>query len=205
MTPTVPSGPGLVVTAPPTRFFGYYPGTVVVVTAEHGGRRNAMSAGWHAALSADPPLYGVAVAPGRFTYRLIRESGAFVVHLLPFEHARVVAGLGSTTASDGVDKLTRFGLRTVPGPVTGAPVVQEAIVAYECTLDAVHVTGDHDLMVGRVAALHHRPEAFDDALVQDGEAVPGAVYYGRGTYEELGTGTRARFAPELFREEPRGA
>ncbi|MFD1733971.1 flavin reductase [Deinococcus malanensis] len=47
------------------RFFGYYPGTVALVTAEHSGTRNVLSVGWHTALSADPPLYGVAVGRER--------------------------------------------------------------------------------------------------------------------------------------------
>jgi flavin reductase (DIM6/NTAB) family NADH-FMN oxidoreductase RutF len=85
VTDTTPSP--LVVTAPPERFFGYYPGTVAVVTAAHGTDRNVMSAGWHAALSAEPPLYGVAFGRGRYTYGLVRASGAFAVHFLPFERA----------------------------------------------------------------------------------------------------------------------
>lgn len=65
------------------RFFGYYPGTVALITAAHDGQRNVMAAGWHTALSADPPLYGVAVGRERATHALIRAGGTFGVNFLP--------------------------------------------------------------------------------------------------------------------------
>jgi flavin reductase (DIM6/NTAB) family NADH-FMN oxidoreductase RutF len=181
------------------RFFGYYPGVVAVVTAAHAGRRNVMSAGWHAALSASPPLYGVAIAPERFTHELIVKSGAFAVHFLPFAEARAIAGAGSLSGHDGVDKFALLELATVPGALTDAPILQAAYLAYECRLQARHPTGDHDWVVGEVLAVHHLPEAFDERFLQHSVALPGAVYYGRATYEALGAGERAEFPPDAFR------
>ncbi|TVR86160.1 MAG: flavin reductase family protein [Trueperaceae bacterium] len=198
VTDTAPSP--LVVTAPPERFFGYYPGTVAVVTAAHGGDRNVMSAGWHAALSADPPLYGVAFGRERYTYGLVRASNAFAVHFLPFERADAIAGAGSLSRHDGVDKFERLGLATSTGRVLDVPILHDAYLAYECRVDAVHTTGDHDFVVGSVVAVHHRPDAFDERRLQDGARVPGVVYYGRSTFEALGSGARGEFTPERYRE-----
>ncbi len=200
--PTPPTVSKLVTSAPPERFFGYYPGTVAVVTAASDGDRNVMSAGWHAALSAEPPLYGVAFGRARYTYRLVMASRAFAVHFLPFEHARAIAAVGSTSRSSGIDKFERFGLATAPGAVLDLPILQDAYLAYECRVSAVHETGDHDWIVGEVVAVHHRPEAFDEGRLQAGAAVPGTVYYGRSRYEALGSGRQADFPPETFRSEP---
>lgn len=178
----------LQVSAPPERFFGYYPGTVAVITAAHDADRNVMSAGWHAALSAAPPLYGVALGRERYTHALVMASGGFAVHFLPFEQAQVIAAVGSMSRHDGVDKFERLQLTTAPGAVLPVPVLQEAYLAYECRVTAVHATGDHDWVVGEVVALHHRPEAFDERLVQAGSRVPATVYYGRNHYEALGSG-----------------
>ena len=183
-----PAPARLQVSAPPERFFGYYPGTVAVVTAAHGADRNVMSAGWHAALSAAPPLYGVALGRERYTHALVMASGGFAVHFLPFEQARLIAAVGSTSRNGGVDKFERFSLTTGPGAVLPLPILQEAYLVYECRVSAVHATGDHDWVVGEVVALHHRPEAFDERLVQDWARVPATVYYGRNHYEALGSG-----------------
>jgi len=191
----------MLVSAPPDRFFGYYPGTVVVVTAQHGADRNVMSAGWHAALSAEPPLYGVAFGRERYTYGLVRASGSFVVHFLPFEQARTIAGAGALSRRSGVDKFERLGLTTRPAAVVAAPILDHAYLAYECRVEAVHTTGDHDFVVGAVVAQHHRPDAFDDQRLQDHTRVPATVYYGRSGYEALGTGARAVFPPDAFRDD----
>lgn len=195
LTPTAP----LVCSAPPERFFGYYPGTVAVITAACGDDRNVMSAGWHAALSADPPLYGVAVAPERYTYRLIRESGAFAVHFLPFERTEAVAGAGSLSRHEGMDKFATLGLATVLGARTPAPILQDAYLVYECRVRDAHPTGDHTWFVGEVVALHHRPEAFGEGFLQASDRVPPTVYYGRASYEALGAGERVDFPPDAFR------
>jgi flavin reductase (DIM6/NTAB) family NADH-FMN oxidoreductase RutF len=198
--PPIPSR--LTVSAPPERFFGYYPGTVAVVTAAHDGDRNVMSAGWHAALSMLPPLYGVALGRGRFTYELVRASRVFAVHFLPFAQVRTVAAVGATSRRSGLDKFERFGIETAPGAVLPVPILQDAYLVYECRVSAVHATGDHDWVVGEVVAVHHRPEAYDERGLQDGVAVPGTVYYGRSTYEALGAGLTHDFSAEAFGDEP---
>ncbi|MDA0700435.1 MAG: flavin reductase family protein [bacterium] len=135
-------------TAPVERFFGYYPGTVAVITAGSGGARNVMSAGWHAALSAEPPLYGVALGRARHTHALVLASGAFAVHFLPFERADAIAGVGSTSGRDGVDKFARFGLASSSGAVLDVPILHDAYLAYECRVRAVHETGDPECVNG---------------------------------------------------------
>ena len=197
VTDTAPSH--LVTSAPPERFFGYYPGTVAVVTAAHGDDRNVMSAGWHAALSAEPPLYGVAFGRERYTYGLVRASNAFAVHFLPFEAAEAIAGAGSLSRRDGVDKFARLGLETRDGTIAGLPILRSAYLAYECSVEAVHTTGDHDWVVGRVVALHHRPDAFDERLMKRADHLPGAIYYGRSSYESLGSGAVTEVLPQRFR------
>jgi flavin reductase (DIM6/NTAB) family NADH-FMN oxidoreductase RutF len=181
--------------APVGRFFGYYPGTVSVITSAAGGVRNVMSAGWHAALSAEPPLYGVALGRTRRTHALVLESGVFAVHFLPFERADAIAGVGSTSLRDGVDKFERFGLATSPGAVLDLPILHDAYVAYECRVVAVHETGDHDWIVGEVVALHHRPEAFDERRMLDPRSARAAIYYGRSLFEALGAGEHAEHLP----------
>jgi flavin reductase (DIM6/NTAB) family NADH-FMN oxidoreductase RutF len=182
-------------TAPVERFFGYYPGTVAVITCAHAGRRNVMSAGWHAALSAVPPLYGVALGRTRHTHAQVLASGAFAVHFLPFERADAIAGVGSTSGRGGLDKFARFDLAASPGAVLDVPILHDAYLAYECRLQAVHETGDHDWVVGEVVALHHRPEAFDERRMLDARHVRPTVYYGRSTFEALGAGERAEHLP----------
>jgi len=186
-------------TGPRLRFFGYYPGTVAVVTAAHAGTRNVLSVGWHAALSIRPPMYGVAVGGARASNPLIRGSGAFCVNFLPFEHAEAIAGAGTLSLHDGVDKFARLGLSTRPAAHIGAPVLEAAYLSYECEVRAVHTTGDHDWFVGEVLAVHYDEAAFENGLL-DTAHTPAALYYGRASYGAFGGETRAVFPPETFRD-----
>lgn len=173
------------VTVPPERLFGYYPGTVAVVTTAHGARRTVMAAGWHAAVSSEPPLYGVAIGRERFTHELLVKSGAFAVHFLGFDHAPAVAGVGTLSGRD-LDKFARFGLATEPGTVLDVPVLAAAYLVYECRVAHRLPAGDHDWTIGEVVALHHRPDAYDGrGLLDPGTARP-FVYYGRNRYQPFG-------------------
>ncbi len=143
------------------RFYHYYPAVVAVITARDGDRVNVMPAAWNTALSFDPPLFGVAISPKRHTYGLVKAAGEFGVSFLPFEMARAIAVTGRTSGRE-VDKVALLGLELEPPLALNTPLLKGAYAAYECRLEAVHRTGDHDLFVGRVEAVHWDPEAFPE-------------------------------------------
>ncbi len=178
-----------------TQFFGYYPGTVALITAEHGGVRNVMAAGWHTALSAQPPLYGVLIGRERATHPLVAGSGVFGVNFLPATHARPVQGTGVMSLHDlnpaEADKLSRLNLKTLPD----APLaLADAYLHYRCRVSQTVTTGDHDLFVGEVLEVRHDPAFYDGQRLFTGEA---PVYLGRSSYVKT-TQERAVFAPETF-------
>lgn len=70
----------------------------------------------------------------RPVHRVEVASSAFAVHVLPFEHAHAVTGVGTLTRNEGVDKFARFGLRATPKAVTGSPILEDAYLAYACRL-----------------------------------------------------------------------
>lgn len=180
-------------------FFGYYPGSVAVVTTRDQGKRNVMSAGWHTALSAEPPLYGVAVAPERYSHQLLVASGLFGVNFLPFDLAERIAGAGLLSGAEGGDKLARLGLGWYEDQ-DGPPLLSGAYLAYSCRVQQRIVTGDHDLFVGAVTHVHYDPAAFDGRL-KSRQHKPAVLYYGRSLYESAGSGATTIVPPETFRSE----
>lgn len=179
------------------RFFGYYPGTVALVTVRHAGTRNVMSAGWHTALSADPPLYGVLIGRERATHPLVSASGRFALNFLRASFARAVQGAGVLSLSDGTDKFAALKLtEDADEPLA----LREAYLTYLCDVHDVVVTGDHGLFVGRVREVVYDPDAYDEQFLLRGVA---PVYLGRSTYVTLdGRAGRTTFPPEAFEEAP---
>jgi len=152
-----------------------------IVTAHSRGQKNAMTVDWHTSLSLSPPLYGICLAPGRFTYQLIIDSQEFGINFLPFEAAELVHLVGST-GGRYMDKFQRFNL-TLNQPVkTRVPILNAAYAAYECQLVDDREYGDRRLLVGEITAVHWQPEAFTPQETLDLAKVSPVLYLGGGFY-----------------------
>lgn len=135
-----------------------YPVIPAFVTSEFNGRVGGMLAAWWTQLSFKPFLVGVAIAPERFTYKLVRSSKVFALNLLDFKHVDRTPLLGDVSERFYSGKLKAAGFTTVKGDVLGAPIVLEATAALELTLMDIIKTGDHDLFIGEVKAAYAREE-----------------------------------------------
>ena len=144
-------------------FYQHYPKVAAVLTVNAGGKRNAMAAAWHSAISFKPPLYGVAVAPKRFTYQLILESKEFGINFVPFEAAELVASVGGSGGKE-IDKFIKFGIAEEKSLKTSVPILKDAYAAYECKLVDNRTYGDHVWVVGEIVAVHF----IDDVLTSKG-------------------------------------
>ncbi len=144
-------------TATPYHF--HFPAGATIVTCCSRGRSNALAVAWHTAISGQPPLYAVSIAPRRFSHELIQESGEFVVNFMPLKSAELVAMVGRTSGRN-IDKFKEFGITTTEGTVVKTPVLTDAMAAYECKVVATHPAGDHDLFVGEIVAIHWETDAY---------------------------------------------
>ena len=91
--------------------------------------------------SLEPPL--VAFAPSRtsLTWRSMRLTGRFGVSILDAAHARDIR----ERARPGADRLAGLDIELLDG----VPVVQNALAALVCALEAEHLAGDHSIVLGR--------------------------------------------------------
>jgi len=166
------------------RYYHYYPGTVAVIGVldpEKESRANFMPAVWNAGLSFEPPLFGVAVSPKRYTYHLLAEGRPFSVSFFGFEKAELVAALGGMSGRE-VDKAKALGLELLWGEVLEVPLIKGAFAAYELEPFGRFPTGDHDFFVGRVRAVWEDETAFDEDGVPTPDRVRALLYYGRYLY-----------------------
>lgn len=139
------------------RVMSHYPTGVVVVSAVIAGRPVGMAAGSFLSVSLDPPLVAFCADHGSTTWPRLRTAGRFVVNVLGASQQDVCR----TFARRDVDRFA--GQRWTPD-AHGHPVLDASPVWISCRLEAVHVVGDHDLVVGRVEDLGVRTEQ-DDPLV----------------------------------------
>lgn len=159
----------------------FYPTVAAVVTVRGRERPNALACAWHSAISFQPPLYGVSIAPKRFSHGLIVEAGAFAVNFLPLEKAEKIAGVGRNSGRE-MDKFDVFDLKVEPLPDALAPILQDAYAAYECRLVDRHPCGDHDWFVGEIVRIYLDEAAFDAESSLAVDRVHPALYLGADLY-----------------------
>ncbi|MFQ6106999.1 MAG: flavin reductase family protein [Thermoplasmata archaeon] len=172
-------------------YYHYCPAVAMIVTARRGEEKDAMAAAWHSPISFDPPLYGVAVSPKRYTYEMISEAREFGVNFVPYSMANLVAKVGGCSGRD-TDKFRRFGIKEVDPIETAAPIIEDSYAAYECRLFASNTHGDHEWFVGEVVAIHIDSTAFDQKGVLNLETAAPTLYMGMDFYLKVLQSERAR-------------
>lgn len=125
---------------------GHFSTGVAVVTSVSGRGPVGLSVNSFTAVSLRPPLVAFCAARRSRTWASIRPSGIFCVNLLAADQ-EVVARVFATPGAD------RFAnLDWAPSP-SGAPRIHGSLAWIDCTIDAVHPGGDHEICVGAVTGL----------------------------------------------------
>lgn len=117
------------------------------------GEGNALAVGYCGNCSYDPPMVMVGIVPTRYSYRLIKESGCFVVNLVSKDYRQTFDYLGSHSKRDG-DKLAAMNVRLEDGKEVDAPILADCPVNIECTVVDSIVTGSHEMFIGKIEYVH---------------------------------------------------
>jgi 3-hydroxy-9,10-secoandrosta-1,3,5(10)-triene-9,17-dione monooxygenase reductase component len=120
---------------------------VTVVTSISDGEPVGMTCQSFSSVSLDPPLVLFCPAKTSRAWPRIHRSGHFCVNLLAHDQY----ALSDRMASRGRDKFA--GLAWHLSPATGSPLFDGILGYVDCTIEAVHEAGDHDIVVGRVLEL----------------------------------------------------
>lgn len=179
-----------------TGFYQYYPVIPAVIVVKSGDALDALACAWYSALSFDPPLFAISIAPRRYSYQMLKKSGEFTANFMEFDHAGTIAALGRTSGRE-VDKFAAYRIKTLPSTEIETPVLKDAYAAYECRIVKRHRTGDHDLFIGEVLAVHYKEKAFDkkNKLPNLSKLTP-ALYLGADHYAGIKSFTEVRIGKE---------
>ncbi len=136
---------------------------VLVSCRNAEGEDNVLAVGYCCNCSYDPPMVMVGIVPTRYSYKMIKESGCFVVNLTDKKYRETFNYLGSHSKRDG-DKLAHLGIRLQEGKMVNAPILTDCPVNIECKVVDSIVTGSHEMFVGSIQYVHADTELMD----QDG-------------------------------------
>lgn len=133
------------------RGMGHRAGAVAVVTSRSDDQVHGMTMTDWAGVSVDPPLLLVCCDKKSNTHQVIAAGGCFAINVL----RRDQEALSNLFASKKQEWERFDGLATESG-ATGAPLLPDSLVSFDCRVEAAHEAGDHWIYVGLVESVDAR-------------------------------------------------
>jgi flavin reductase (DIM6/NTAB) family NADH-FMN oxidoreductase RutF len=130
---------------------------VLISTVDKEGRANAAPFSFVTPVSSNPPLLLYAAAPNRHTLANTRETGDFVLNIVP-EELLDKLWVCSKAFPKGVSEIEKAGLTERKSKKVKSPSIEECVGWIECQLEFEKEAGDHILVVGRVVHAECRDE-----------------------------------------------
>ncbi len=124
-------------------------GVTIISILDAQGSPRGMTVNSFSSVSLDPPLILWCLAFNTPDFTAFRDTEHFAVNIL----AEGQITISERFASLDNDKFT--GIDTIPG-LANVPLINGCAAALECRKEATYPGGDHVIMMGRVARLHHR-------------------------------------------------
>ncbi len=157
---------------------------VLVSCADKAGNSNILTIAWTGILCSDPAIVYISVRPERYSRRMIRESGEFVINLTTKELAFATDFCGVRSGRD-VNKWEACGLTPMEASKVYAPLIAESPVNIECKVMKMERLGSHDFFMAEVLAVDVSSKYLDEKGRFEMEKC-GLIAFSHGEYFELG-------------------
>ena len=151
----------------------------VLVTTGDMEKNNVLTVAWCGILSTHPARAYVSVRPTRHSYKMLKESGEFVINLTTESLVKATDYAGIFTGAK-MDKFEKCKLTRVPSGVVSAPTIAESPLALECRTFEVMESGTHHVFMADIVNV-----SCDDAILDNGRICldkAGLISYSHGEY-----------------------
>ena len=167
------------------KFYQYaFPMQAVLVTCnDDKGKTNVITIAWHTTISKKPPLYGISVAPSRYSHDIIKKSKEFTINFALYNLVEKVNFCG-THSGRNTDKIKETKLTLTSGQKIKTPLIEECFAHLECKLYDTLTLGDHTFFVGEVVNVLADENVFVNDLI-DNKKINPPYYMGGNTYTTI--------------------
>ena len=124
-------------------------GVCVITAVDEQQQALGMTANSFSSVSLDPPLVLWSLQNNSDVYAAFASPRYFAINILSSEqqpHSNQYAKKGDHLLDPAHYSSGKY----------GAPIITDALVSFECELEATHEGGDHLIIVGRVRAMQQR-------------------------------------------------
>lgn len=122
-------------------------GAVNLITTAHDGKPHGLTATAVCSLSGQPPRLLACVNVVGKTFEYILQSRRMGVSVLGYRHVDLAKRFANMTDEDPIDRFADSDWTTLH---SGAPVLTDALVGFDCTVDEIFVTPSHGVIIGEI-------------------------------------------------------
>ena len=139
-----------------------YPLPAVMVSVTDGsGNDNIITVAWAGTVCTNPPMVSISVRPSRYSYKMLKDTGEFVINLTTERLAFATDYCGVRSGRD-VDKFKELKLTKEKADFVKAPMIGESPVSVECRVKEILELGSHHMFLADVLAVHSDEEYMDE-------------------------------------------
>ncbi|MBE5870920.1 MAG: flavin reductase family protein [Lachnospiraceae bacterium] len=157
---------------------------VMVSVADREGKDNILTVAWAGTVCTNPPMVSISIRPERYSYRMIKDTGEFVINLTTEDLSYATDYCGVKSGRD-VDKFDVLKLTRLPSRQIKAPGIAESPVNIECKVKQILELGSHHMFLADVVAVTVDEDYMDERnSFHLSDAKP--IVYSHGKYFGLG-------------------
>ena len=157
---------------------------VMVSVTDKDGRSNIITVAWAGTVCTNPPMVSISVRPSRYSYKMIEDTGEFVINLTNESLVKACDYCGVVSGRDA-DKFKKTGLTPIPMEHVRAMGIGESPVNMECRVTEKRELGSHTMFIAEVVGV-----TVDDSYMDETGKFhineSGLVMYSHGEYFALG-------------------
>ena len=161
-----------------------YPLPAVLVSCGTMEKSNIITVAWTGIINTNPAMVYISVRPSRYSYKLIKEQGEFVINLTNKELAKATDWCGVRSGSK-FDKFKEMRLHKEKANFVKCPMIKESPVSVECKVKEIKELGSHHMFIAEVLAINS-----DDKYINDKGAFDiskcNLIAYSNGHYYQMG-------------------
>lgn len=131
-----------------------YPVPAVMVSCgDNIQNYNIITIAWTGNINSDPAMTYISVRPERYSYKIIKQTGEFVINLTTKELVKATDYCGVRSGKD-INKFDIMGLTASKASIVKAPLIAESPVNIECKVNKIVSLGSHDMFISDVVAIN---------------------------------------------------
>mgnify|MGYP003376585690 FL=1 len=161
-----------------------YPIPAVMVSCGNMEKSNIITVAWTGIINTNPAMVYISVRPSRYSYKLIKEQGEFVINLTNKELAKATDWCG-VRSGEKYDKFKEMNLHKEKANFINCPMIKESPVSVECKVKEIKEMGSHHMFIAEVVAINADKKYIDEKGAFDISKCD-LIAYSNGGYYTLG-------------------